>query len=175
MTGRAQSDVEAEVGHGEVLAEAVRGIGGSERPGQVEMADAIADALESGQHLLVQAGTGTGKSLTLRLVALGVVLGAAAGLWAARLVSTLLFDLEPYDLPTLAAATAALLGIALLAASLPARRASRIDPARCAGGVKPVSMQLTGLGGPPRARRQDPSSARLLPFVLVPERVPARR
>ena len=63
MTGRAKSDVEAEVGHGEVLAEAVRGIGGSERPGQVEMADAIADALESGQHLLVQAGTGTGKSL----------------------------------------------------------------------------------------------------------------
>ena len=63
MTGRAGDDVDPEVGHGEVLAEAVRGIGGSERPGQVEMADAIADALETGQHLLVQAGTGTGKSL----------------------------------------------------------------------------------------------------------------
>src|SRR3712207_7392051 len=37
--------------------------GGHERPGQVEMADAIASSLSSGRHLLVQAGTGTGKSL----------------------------------------------------------------------------------------------------------------
>ena len=35
----------------------------AERPGQVEMADAIAECLESDHHLLVQAGTGTGKSL----------------------------------------------------------------------------------------------------------------
>src|SRR5690606_18133963 len=32
-------------------------------PGQVEMAEAVAAAMESGEHLLVQAGTGTGKSL----------------------------------------------------------------------------------------------------------------
>ena len=51
------------VGHRDVLAAAVSGIGGTERPGQVEMADAIAESLESGHHLLVQAGTGTGKSL----------------------------------------------------------------------------------------------------------------
>jgi len=51
------------VGHRDVLAAAVNGIGGTERPGQVEMADAIAESLESGHHLLVQAGTGTGKSL----------------------------------------------------------------------------------------------------------------
>jgi ATP-dependent DNA helicase DinG len=52
-----------EVGHRHVLAAAVKAIGGTDRPGQVEMADAIAESLESGQHLLVQAGTGTGKSL----------------------------------------------------------------------------------------------------------------
>jgi ATP-dependent DNA helicase DinG len=52
-----------EVGHRDVLAAAVKAIGGTNRPGQVEMADAIAESLESGQHLLVQAGTGTGKSL----------------------------------------------------------------------------------------------------------------
>ena len=46
-----------------MLAAAVDGIGGSERPGQVEMADAVADAFDTGRHLLVQAGTGTGKSL----------------------------------------------------------------------------------------------------------------
>jgi ATP-dependent DNA helicase DinG len=52
-----------ELGHRDVLSVAVNGIGGAERSGQVAMADAIADALESDHHLLVQAGTGTGKSL----------------------------------------------------------------------------------------------------------------
>ena len=46
-----------------VLAAAVEAVGGEERPGQIQMAEAVADAMESGQHLLVQAGTGTGKSL----------------------------------------------------------------------------------------------------------------
>ena len=47
----------------EVLAAAVTALGGEERPGQVAMAEAVADAMDDGQHLLVQAGTGTGKSL----------------------------------------------------------------------------------------------------------------
>ncbi|MGW4100253.1 ATP-dependent DNA helicase [Mycobacterium sp. NPDC004974] len=42
---------------------AVKGLGGAGRPGQVEMAEAVANAFESGEHLAVQAGTGTGKSL----------------------------------------------------------------------------------------------------------------
>ncbi|CRZ13191.1 ATP-dependent DNA helicase [Mycolicibacterium neworleansense] len=42
---------------------AVTGLGGASRPGQVEMAEAVANAFESGEHLAVQAGTGTGKSL----------------------------------------------------------------------------------------------------------------
>ncbi len=46
-----------------VLHAAVEAIGGVERPGQVAMARAVQEALESGTHLLVQAGTGTGKSL----------------------------------------------------------------------------------------------------------------
>ncbi len=37
--------------------------GGETREGQRAMAAAVADAIESGRHLLVQAGTGTGKSL----------------------------------------------------------------------------------------------------------------
>ena len=36
---------------------------GEARPGQVAMATAVADAIEAGEHLLVQAGTGTGKTL----------------------------------------------------------------------------------------------------------------
>jgi ATP-dependent DNA helicase DinG len=51
------------VAHRAVLTAAVRAIGGTERSGQAEMADAVADAFDTGTHLLVQAGTGTGKSL----------------------------------------------------------------------------------------------------------------
>ena len=47
----------------EVLAAAVEKLGGEERPGQVLMAESVADAMAEGRHLLVQAGTGTGKSL----------------------------------------------------------------------------------------------------------------
>jgi ATP-dependent DNA helicase DinG len=48
---------------GELLAAAVAAINGTARKGQQQMANAVADALEAGEHLLVQAGTGTGKSL----------------------------------------------------------------------------------------------------------------
>ena len=34
-----------------------------DRPGQVRMAEAVADAIADKRHLVVQAGTGTGKSL----------------------------------------------------------------------------------------------------------------
>ena len=47
----------------DLLAAAVAGIGGEERPGQVAMAEAVERAIETGEHLAVQAGTGTGKSL----------------------------------------------------------------------------------------------------------------
>ncbi|WP_134741281.1 ATP-dependent DNA helicase [Nocardioides sp. 503] len=47
----------------QVLATAVEALGGKERSGQVTMAEAVATAMTGKQHLLVQAGTGTGKSL----------------------------------------------------------------------------------------------------------------
>jgi ATP-dependent DNA helicase DinG len=47
----------------EVLATAVGALGGQQRDGQVQMATEVAEAMEEGRHLLVQAGTGTGKSL----------------------------------------------------------------------------------------------------------------
>ena len=53
-----------------VLAAAVDALGGEERTGQVEMAEAVADAMVEGTHLLVQAGTGTGKSLAYLVPAL---------------------------------------------------------------------------------------------------------
>ncbi|MDF1605690.1 ATP-dependent DNA helicase [Nocardioides sp. YIM 152315] len=47
----------------ELLSTAVAALGGHERAGQVRMAEAVTEAMETEQHLLVQAGTGTGKSL----------------------------------------------------------------------------------------------------------------
>jgi ATP-dependent DNA helicase DinG len=41
----------------------VAALGGSERSGQLQMATAVARAFDTGEHLAVQAGTGTGKSL----------------------------------------------------------------------------------------------------------------
>ena len=47
----------------DLLATAVAALGGQQRDGQVAMAEAVADAFADKEHLLVQAGTGTGKSL----------------------------------------------------------------------------------------------------------------
>ena len=49
---------------------AVEAIGGAPREGQIEMAEAVANALTNRHHLMVQAGTGTGKSLAYIVPAL---------------------------------------------------------------------------------------------------------
>lgn len=48
---------------GRILTAAIEAIDGDERPGQTEMAAEVARTIDDGEHLLVQAGTGTGKSL----------------------------------------------------------------------------------------------------------------
>ncbi|WP_370634477.1 ATP-dependent DNA helicase [Actinotalea sp. Marseille-Q4924] len=50
-------------GVGTLLDRAVAALGGSPRTGQRDMAEAVDEALGRREHLLVQAGTGTGKSL----------------------------------------------------------------------------------------------------------------
>ncbi|WP_129336835.1 DEAD/DEAH box helicase [Cellulomonas endophytica] len=59
--GDAPDDVTAPVD--DLLDRAVAALGGAAREGQRAMARAVAETLERGEHLLVQAGTGTGKSL----------------------------------------------------------------------------------------------------------------
>jgi predicted permease len=63
------------------------------------------------------------------LVGAGVIAGTAVTLWSAQFVASLLFGLRPRDPATVAGAAAVLAAIGLLAGWLPARRASRIDPA----------------------------------------------
>ncbi|HVT47124.1 MAG TPA: hypothetical protein VHD57_04995, partial [Vicinamibacterales bacterium] len=58
----------------------------------------------------------------------GILVGVPAAILAARVVSNLLFGLTPYDPLTLALSAVALTAVAFVAAIVPARRASRVDP-----------------------------------------------
>jgi putative ABC transport system permease protein len=62
------------------------------------------------------------------LVAIGIVIGTAASLWATKFVATLLYGFKPWDPLPFAAATLILTVVAAAAGWLPARRASRINP-----------------------------------------------
>ena len=62
------------------------------------------------------------------LVGIGIAAGVAIKLWASTLVSGLIYGLQPRDPATLTSAALVLSAVAALAAWLPARRASRIDP-----------------------------------------------
>src|SRR5215831_11572569 len=91
----------------ELLAAAVGAVPeGTERPGQQTMAAAVGTAADTGEHLLVQAGTGTGKSLAYLVPALlvpGPVVVSTATL-------ALQHQLIDQDLPRLADAIQPLLG-----------------------------------------------------------------
>jgi putative ABC transport system permease protein len=89
---------------------------------------------EVGIRMALGARAGDVLGLVLRQGMAPVLAGLAAGLALAlslgRLGSSLLFEVPPHDLATLAAAAAVLTSAALLACALPARRAARIDPAQ---------------------------------------------
>jgi putative ABC transport system permease protein len=67
------------------------------------------------------------KALWLALA--GVTVGIAAALTGAGRLEDYLYDLSPTDPTTLVATVAIIVGTAMTAAWLPARRASRVDPA----------------------------------------------
>jgi len=94
----------------ELLAAAVAGIGGAERPGQVAMATAVHDAIESGSHLAVQAGTGTGKSLAYLVPAIRHALQTQSTVVVATATIALQRQLIDRDLPRLAEALKPVLG-----------------------------------------------------------------
>ncbi|BBZ51628.1 ATP-dependent DNA helicase [Mycobacterium heidelbergense] len=86
----------------ELLAAAVAALGGSERSGQVEMAEAVERAFRTGEHLVVQAGTGTGKSLAYLVPAIVRAVGDDAPVVVSTATIALQRQLVDRDLPRLA-------------------------------------------------------------------------
>ena len=94
-----------------LLASAVAAVGGEPRPGQVEMAQAVRHALGEGDPLLVQAGTGTGKSLAYLVPAIAHCLERRdRRVVVATATLALQRQLVAHDLPLIAGALAPQLG-----------------------------------------------------------------
>jgi predicted lysophospholipase L1 biosynthesis ABC-type transport system permease subunit len=66
------------------------------------------------------------ESLTLCLV--GVLVGLPAAIAGARLLRSMLFGLQPFDVVTFIAALVAVVAVALAAGAVPARKASSVEP-----------------------------------------------
>jgi len=89
------------------------------------------------QEIGIRMALGAAASSIVRLVlgevamllAIGIAAGLAVAAFAGRVVEKLLFGLHARDAWTMALSAAALIAVSLLAAWLPARRASRVDPA----------------------------------------------
>jgi ATP-dependent DNA helicase DinG len=86
----------------ELLAIAVAALGGSERSGQLQMATAVAAAFETGEHLVVQAGTGTGKSLAYLVPAIVRAINEDEPVVVSTATIALQRQLVDRDLPRLA-------------------------------------------------------------------------
>lgn len=81
-------------------------------------------ALGAQRHKIVEMLLGQAGRLLMAGAAMGIVLSYAA----ARLIASFLYGVKPHDVGTMLAVTALLLICGLIAAYVPARRASRVDP-----------------------------------------------
>jgi ATP-dependent DNA helicase DinG len=105
-----------------LLAAAVHALGGSERAGQILMAEAVDRAIRTGEHLAVQAGTGTGKSLAYLVPAIRHAVVADTTVVVSTATIALQRQLVDRDLPRLAGALKPLLGSTPSFAILKGRR-----------------------------------------------------
>ena len=88
------------------------------------------------QEIGIRMALGAPRAAVLRMVigqavtlaGVGILLGAASAVLLARLMTDLLFGIEPFDTPTFVAVAAGLALVALLASYVPGRRATRVDP-----------------------------------------------
>ncbi|MFI2477223.1 ATP-dependent DNA helicase, partial [Nocardia xishanensis] len=94
----------------DLLATAVHALGGKERSGQVTMASAVDHAIDTKEHLAVQAGTGTGKSLAYLVPSLRHAVRTGRTVVVSTATIALQRQLVDRDLPRLAEALAKPLG-----------------------------------------------------------------
>ncbi|WP_232718212.1 ATP-dependent DNA helicase [Gordonia metallireducens] len=94
----------------ELLDTAVSALGGRRRDGQVAMASAVAHAIDTGEHLAVQAGTGTGKSLAYLVPAIRHAVETGRTVVVSTATIALQRQLIERDLPRLAGALAKPIG-----------------------------------------------------------------
>ena len=87
---------------------------------------------EIGIRMALGAGPEKVRSMVVRqgmtLALIGVAIGVAAALALARLMTSLIFAVKPWDPVALAVVTCVLIVVSLFAAYIPARRAARVDP-----------------------------------------------
>ncbi|MCK2217364.1 ATP-dependent DNA helicase [Actinomadura sp. ATCC 31491] len=88
----------------ELLSIAVNAVGGSERPGQVTMVRAVQQAIDADEHLAVQAGTGTGKSLAYLVPSIRHAMDSDKPVVVSTATIALQRQLVDRDLPRLAEA-----------------------------------------------------------------------
>ncbi|MEV0821348.1 ATP-dependent DNA helicase [Nonomuraea rubra] len=86
----------------ELLSIAVSALGGSERQGQVTMVRAVQKAIDDEEHLAVQAGTGTGKSLAYLVPSIRHAMGSDSPVVISTATIALQRQLVDRDLPRLA-------------------------------------------------------------------------
>jgi putative ABC transport system permease protein len=88
---------------------------------------------EIGIRMALGAGASQVFGMVLRksamVIGLGLVIGIAASLATTRLIASELFGVKPYDLMTLAAVAVVVSMVGAIACGVPARRATRVDPA----------------------------------------------
>ncbi|RVW03673.1 ATP-dependent DNA helicase [Rhodococcus spongiicola] len=94
----------------ELLKLAVRSLGGKERRNQLTMASAVAHSIETGEHLAVQAGTGTGKSLAYLVPSARHAIQSGRTVVVSTATIALQRQLVDRDMPRLADALAPALG-----------------------------------------------------------------
>jgi ATP-dependent DNA helicase DinG len=90
----------------DLLSIAVEAVGGVERPGQIKMVQAVQHSIESGDHLAVQAGTGTGKSLAYLIPSIRHAMTSEGAVVVSTATIALQRQLVDRDLPRLAEALA---------------------------------------------------------------------
>ncbi|MBF6126330.1 ATP-dependent DNA helicase [Nocardia brasiliensis] len=105
----------------ELLATAVQALGGKERVGQLTMATAVDHAIDTKEHLAVQAGTGTGKSLAYLVPSLRHAVRTGRTVVVSTATIALQRQLVDRDLPRLSEALSKPLGRAAKFAILKGR------------------------------------------------------